>query len=232
MIRRPPRSTLDRSSAASDVYKRQVEEITDFFKKQHKNSELLNDLANIYKDLHRVDKRIRRMVSGGHSQSRHSSKARKAPKTTFDSEKKGVDTQLNRKVNSSIPDSCTVRPRTSISRNDRSCTKNCNNSKGRNVMRKAEFNSIQADVNAEPPSEYKTKQVFTCREGIDSSNRKYEQWLSEAASKKTSRREGNGRRITAHMAKPRASLCNIEQRTGFTAPTHEASCYKENYYIS
>ena len=25
MIRRPPRSTLDRSSAASDVYKRQVE---------------------------------------------------------------------------------------------------------------------------------------------------------------------------------------------------------------
>ena len=27
MIRRPPRSTLDRSSAASDVYKRQVEEI-------------------------------------------------------------------------------------------------------------------------------------------------------------------------------------------------------------
>mgnify|MGYP003376495656 CR=1 FL=1 len=28
MIRRPPRSTLDRSSAASDVYKRQVESIT------------------------------------------------------------------------------------------------------------------------------------------------------------------------------------------------------------
>ena len=27
MIRRPPRSTLDRSSAASDVYKRQVEYI-------------------------------------------------------------------------------------------------------------------------------------------------------------------------------------------------------------
>ena len=27
MIRRPPRSTLDRSSAASDVYKRQVEEV-------------------------------------------------------------------------------------------------------------------------------------------------------------------------------------------------------------
>ena len=26
MIRRPPRSTLDRSSAASDVYKRQVQE--------------------------------------------------------------------------------------------------------------------------------------------------------------------------------------------------------------
>ena len=27
MIRRPPRSTLDRSSAASDVYKRQIEDI-------------------------------------------------------------------------------------------------------------------------------------------------------------------------------------------------------------
>ena len=27
MIRRPPRSTLDRSSAASDVYKRQLEEV-------------------------------------------------------------------------------------------------------------------------------------------------------------------------------------------------------------
>ena len=31
MIRRPPRSTLDRSSAASDVYKRQLE----FFAEQH-----------------------------------------------------------------------------------------------------------------------------------------------------------------------------------------------------
>ena len=29
MIRRPPRSTLDRSSAASDVYKRQVQEGAD-----------------------------------------------------------------------------------------------------------------------------------------------------------------------------------------------------------
>ena len=29
MIRRPPRSTLDRSSAASDVYKRQDEQIRD-----------------------------------------------------------------------------------------------------------------------------------------------------------------------------------------------------------
>ena len=29
MIRRPPRSTLDRSSAASDVYKRQVERARD-----------------------------------------------------------------------------------------------------------------------------------------------------------------------------------------------------------
>ena len=31
MIRRPPRSTLDRSSAASDVYKRQVEVVTGVF---------------------------------------------------------------------------------------------------------------------------------------------------------------------------------------------------------
>ena len=29
MIRRPPRSTLDRSSAASDVYKRQTEDIAE-----------------------------------------------------------------------------------------------------------------------------------------------------------------------------------------------------------
>ena len=29
MIRRPPRSTLDRSSAASDVYKRQVVQVAD-----------------------------------------------------------------------------------------------------------------------------------------------------------------------------------------------------------
>ena len=29
MIRRPPRSTLDRSSAASDVYKRQLSELLD-----------------------------------------------------------------------------------------------------------------------------------------------------------------------------------------------------------
>mgnify|MGYP003380304720 CR=1 FL=1 len=31
MIRRPPRSTLDRSSAASDVYKRQVEQLLHHF---------------------------------------------------------------------------------------------------------------------------------------------------------------------------------------------------------
>ena len=31
MIRRPPRSTLDRSSAASDVYKRQVDSIAAYF---------------------------------------------------------------------------------------------------------------------------------------------------------------------------------------------------------
>src|SRR5678809_1155487 len=38
MIRRPPRSTLDRSSAASDVYKRQV---------VHPRFDLANDLARI-----------------------------------------------------------------------------------------------------------------------------------------------------------------------------------------
>ena len=32
MIRRPPRSTLDRSSAASDVYKRQVQAAARFFR--------------------------------------------------------------------------------------------------------------------------------------------------------------------------------------------------------
>ena len=33
MIRRPPRSTLDRSSAASDVYKRQVDSLMTYLKK-------------------------------------------------------------------------------------------------------------------------------------------------------------------------------------------------------
>ena len=32
MIRRPPRSTLDRSSAASDVYKRQVQKVDECMK--------------------------------------------------------------------------------------------------------------------------------------------------------------------------------------------------------
>ena len=46
MIRRPPRSTLDRSSAASDVYKRQVEE---------ELSELLDLGARAQEELHDVD---------------------------------------------------------------------------------------------------------------------------------------------------------------------------------
>ena len=37
MIRRPPRSTLDRSSAASDVYKRQTD-FYDVFRKAYPNS--------------------------------------------------------------------------------------------------------------------------------------------------------------------------------------------------
>ena len=47
MIRRPPRSTLDRSSAASDVYKRQVlDEPTSFLDIRHKL-----ELLTILKDL-------------------------------------------------------------------------------------------------------------------------------------------------------------------------------------
>src|SRR5678809_246243 len=36
MIRRPPRSTLDRSSAASDVYKRQVCDVYQFVRKNYR----------------------------------------------------------------------------------------------------------------------------------------------------------------------------------------------------
>ena len=44
MIRRPPRSTLDRSSAASDVYKRQGIEpkYTYYFKQDHPDASLIN----------------------------------------------------------------------------------------------------------------------------------------------------------------------------------------------
>ena len=53
MIRRPPRSTLDRSSAASDVYKRQVDEAirllnakrAEFIHKGFKNVRKLSTLA-------------------------------------------------------------------------------------------------------------------------------------------------------------------------------------------
>ena len=39
MIRRPPRSTLDRSSAAADVYKRQVDDLC------HGSSSLIGEVA-------------------------------------------------------------------------------------------------------------------------------------------------------------------------------------------
>ena len=42
MIRRPPRSTLDRSSAASDVYKRQVKDQGEIFEDIY--SQILRDL--------------------------------------------------------------------------------------------------------------------------------------------------------------------------------------------
>ena len=49
MIRRPPRSTLDRSSAASDVYKRQVDCKYDVFplEKIEDFVELCNDKKNL-----------------------------------------------------------------------------------------------------------------------------------------------------------------------------------------
>ena len=40
MIRRPPRSTLDRSSAASDVYKRQAEELAELVRRLCEDAEL------------------------------------------------------------------------------------------------------------------------------------------------------------------------------------------------
>src|SRR5678816_899163 len=43
MIRRPPRSTLDRSSAASDVYKRQVKAVLDYADND-------NDLSRLIKN--------------------------------------------------------------------------------------------------------------------------------------------------------------------------------------
>ena len=41
MIRRPPRSTLDRSSAASDVYKRQGEAVGSFLAMDHQLQDIL-----------------------------------------------------------------------------------------------------------------------------------------------------------------------------------------------
>ena len=59
MIRRPPRSTLDRSSAASDVYKRQVDPLRD---KEIVDTELI--LKDIETQEKRIDK-IRKQSKGG-----------------------------------------------------------------------------------------------------------------------------------------------------------------------
>ena len=48
MIRRPPRSTLDRSSAASDVYKRQPTEIAWYDTYPSNNSESYNGCWGVY----------------------------------------------------------------------------------------------------------------------------------------------------------------------------------------
>ena len=47
MIRRPPRSTLDRSSAASDVYKRQDERTNLKLKEQYRRNWFLNQMLQI-----------------------------------------------------------------------------------------------------------------------------------------------------------------------------------------
>ena len=46
MIRRPPRSTLDRSSAASDVYKRQVVRFKKDLKRKNEFIEVLEKYRN------------------------------------------------------------------------------------------------------------------------------------------------------------------------------------------
>ena len=51
MIRRPPRSTLDRSSAASDVYKRQAQDLTDPMQEVILEEELVKDEIDIQIDL-------------------------------------------------------------------------------------------------------------------------------------------------------------------------------------
>ena len=61
MIRRPPRSTLDRSSAASDVYKRQHYECA---KRYHSDDE---GLVNEDKVLE-LAKANKGMISGGHTE--------------------------------------------------------------------------------------------------------------------------------------------------------------------
>ena len=47
MIRRPPRSTLDRSSAASDVYKRQTETIVTELKKNSTKIDTREEIASV-----------------------------------------------------------------------------------------------------------------------------------------------------------------------------------------
>ena len=63
MIRRPPRSTLDRSSAASDVYKRQVHELVLAFETGVALFELIGDLQQ---HLGEVGQRAARGADVGH----------------------------------------------------------------------------------------------------------------------------------------------------------------------
>src|SRR5450756_1688830 len=51
MIRRPPRSTQSRSSAASDVYKRQHQDVPDVAHYGYRDTHVLADLRRVYVDV-------------------------------------------------------------------------------------------------------------------------------------------------------------------------------------
>jgi len=211
-----------------------VKEIQDFFEKNNGSSKFLYELANVYKDLHRVDKQIRKMVDGvynrKHSQSRHSSSNKKSViNMSLDAERKAqaiIKSQPNKKViTKPTPENVdnTVRPRSPISRNDliNNCkyarTGNTTGCKNRSVLQKNEFNSMKSNNSSIRPQ---PKQVSTCRESVDSSNKKYEQWLSEAS----------GRKIAVHRLEPRSSVGTINERHTLA---HDEQVYiKENYYRS